>query len=90
MTSLALPIRTRPARPEPRLELAAAPAPVPPAKPSPFSSFLLVVDFRGPDGAEWSAVGGGESVVEAVEIARQSLPPGREWTLAGWNELYGS
>jgi hypothetical protein len=86
MTSLAIPL---PVRRRSRLALAAAPAPAPSAAPR-FNTLLLVVDFRAPDGAEWSAVGGGESVAEAVEVARRSLPAGREWALAGWNELYGS
>jgi hypothetical protein len=48
-----------------------------------------MIDFRTTDGHEWSAVGGGESVAEAVEVARRALPLGRDWQLAGWNELYG-
>lgn len=85
--TIALPIhRRRPAPKAPVLALVPDPSPVPASE---FPTYLLTVDFRSPEGREWSAVGGGESVAEAVEIARGSLPTGPDWKLAGWNELYG-
>jgi hypothetical protein len=57
-------------------------------EPDRFNAYLLNVDFESPDGGDWSAIGGGESVAEAIAAARGSLPTGR-WTVARWNHLYG-
>lgn len=65
-----------------------APALLERSKPSAFNAYLLNVDFESPDGGEWSAIGGGESVAEAIAAARGSLPAGR-WAAARWNHLYG-
>ena len=40
-------------------------------------------------GERRSAVGGGESVADAIAAAREELPGGRDWTVARWNHLYG-
>jgi hypothetical protein len=53
-----------------------------------FNAYLLNVDFQSRDGSEWAAVGGGESVSEAIAAARDSLPDG-SWSVARWNHLYG-
>jgi hypothetical protein len=86
--TIALPLHRRKPQPQgqPVLSLVPEPSPVPA---SDFPSLLLVVDFRTAEGREWSAVGGGESVAEAVEVARRSLPAGHDWQLARWNQLYG-
>ena len=73
--STVLPLR-RPSRPG----AAARPA---------FNAHLLSVDFEASDGRQWSAVGGGESVAEAIAAARESLPPGADWDVTRWNALYG-
>ncbi len=83
--TVALPLH-RLGSPAPALRV--VPAPEAPPVPE-FPALLLMIDFRTTDGHEWSAVGGGESVAEAVEVARRALPLGRDWQLAGWNELYG-
>ena len=57
--------------------------------PSEFNRYLLSVDFASLDGQEWSSVGGGESVAEAIASARDALPLGTDWDVARWNELYG-
>ena len=56
---------------------------------SPFNRYLLNVEFEGPGGEEWSSVGGGESVREAIDSARDALPVGVEWDVARWNDLWG-
>ena len=38
--------------------------------------------------ARWSAIGGGESIPEAIAAARDELPNGI-WTLVRWNPLFG-
>jgi len=86
--TIALPLhRRQPSAKAPVLALVPEPSPLPASE---FPPLLLMVDFRSADGHEWSAVGGGESVAEAVELARASLPAGHDWQLAGWNELYGA
>ena len=54
-----------------------------------FNRYLLSVDFETLDGKEWSALGGGDSIVEAIASARESLPAGADWQVSRWNELYG-
>ena len=56
---------------------------------SEFNRYLLSVDFTTIDGKEWSALGGGDSVAEAIASAREPLPAGADWSVARWNELYG-
>ena len=53
-----------------------------------FNAYLLNVDFESREGGEWTAIGGGESVAEAIAAARDSLPEG-SWSVARWNHLYG-
>jgi hypothetical protein len=86
--TIALPLhRRRQPKKAPLLAVVPAPSPLPASE---FPTLLLMVDFRTEDGHEWSAVGAGESVAEAVEVARGSLPSGHDWRLEGWNELYGA
>lgn len=86
--TIALPLHRSKPQPQgqPVLSLVPEPSPVPASE---FPTLLLVVDFRTAEGHEWSSVGGGESVAEAVEVARRSLPAGHDWQLARWNQLYG-
>ena len=53
-----------------------------------FNAYLLNVTFDGPGGERRSAIGGGESVPEAIAAARDELPVGT-WTLVLWRPLYG-
>jgi hypothetical protein len=58
--------------------------------PSPhFKAFLLNVDFASATGDEWSAIGGGDSLPDAIAAAREALPVGLHWELVGWNHLHG-
>ena len=59
------------------------------ATPAEFNRYLLSVDFSSIDGQEWSSVGGGDTVPEAIASAREALPLGPEWAVSRWNELYG-
>ena len=54
-----------------------------------FNAFLLNVDFASAAGDEWSAIGGGDSLPEAIVAARDALPAGLDWELVRWNHLYG-
>jgi hypothetical protein len=56
---------------------------------SPYNRYLLNVEFEGPGGEEWSSVGGGETVSEAIDSARHALPAFVEWDVARWNDLWG-
>ena len=53
------------------------------------NAFLLNVDFGSATGDEWSAIGGGDSLPEAIAAAREALPAGLDWELVRWNHLYG-
>ncbi len=50
---------------------------------------ILSVEFRSPDGRSWSAIGGGDTLAEAIEWARESCPRGTAWEAVGWEDLYG-
>ena len=54
-----------------------------------FNALLLNVDFASGTGDEWSAIGGGDSLPEAIAAARGALPGGLDWELVRWNHLYG-
>lgn len=54
-----------------------------------FNAHLLNVTFENADGERSSAIGGGESVPEAIAAARDELPADVHWTLVRWNPLYG-
>ena len=53
-----------------------------------FNAHLLNVTFEALDGGRRSAIGGGESIPEAIAAARDELPNGT-WTLVRWNPLFG-
>jgi len=52
-------------------------------------SQLLSVEFRSPDGRSWNAIGGGDTLAEAIEWARESCPRGTTWQAVGWGDFYG-
>jgi hypothetical protein len=54
-----------------------------------FNAYLLNVTFGSAEGDQRSALGGGESVAEAIAAARGELPLGVEWTLARWSHVFG-
>jgi hypothetical protein len=63
----------------------------PVAAPAPrrFNRYLITVEFVAPGGESWAAVGGGESVAEAIASARDTLPAGPAWDVERWSDLYG-
>jgi hypothetical protein len=54
-----------------------------------FNSYLLNVTFESPAGERRTALGGGESVAEAIAAARGELPLDVEWTLVRWTHAFG-
>jgi hypothetical protein len=53
------------------------------------SQHILMVRFRSPDGRSWHAVGGGDTLVEAIAYAQESLPTDVTWRPISWSDLYG-
>jgi hypothetical protein len=53
-----------------------------------FNAYLLKVTFEAADGERRSAIGGGESIPNAIAAARDELPGG-DWTLVRWGPLFG-
>jgi hypothetical protein len=53
------------------------------------SQYVLMVDFETQDGQRWSAVGGGDTLADAIRFARDSCPSGRDWHPVGWDDLHG-
>jgi hypothetical protein len=54
-----------------------------------FNAYLLNATFESATGEHRSALGGGESVAEAIAAARGELPPEIEWTLVRWSHVFG-
>lgn len=50
---------------------------------------VLMVEFTSPDGRRWQAVGGGDTLADAVAFARDSCPTDTSWQPVDWNDLYG-
>ena len=51
--------------------------------------FLVNVDFVSPEGEGFFAVGGGETLIDAIASAREGLPLASEWGVARWNHIHG-
>jgi hypothetical protein len=52
-----------------------------------FNHVLVTADFEREDGRQWSNVGGGETISEALASARADL--GADWEIVRWNHAYG-
>jgi hypothetical protein len=52
-----------------------------------FNRFLVTADFEHEDGRQWTNVGGGETISEALASARADL--GSNWEIVRWNHAYG-
>jgi hypothetical protein len=46
---------------------------------------VIRVSLECPDGEAWLAVGGGETLEQALESALRSAPSQKKWRVAGWN-----
>jgi hypothetical protein len=69
---------------------ALAETPIPfPAAHAAGAQHILMVEFASPDGRAWQAVGGGDTVAEAIAFASDSCPTDATWHAVGWNDLYG-
>lgn len=53
------------------------------------SQVVISVRFESPDGDSWTAVGGGDTLDEAILFARESCPEGPSWEPIDWSELFG-
>ena len=53
------------------------------------STDALNVELEGPDGERWTAIGGGESLADALEFAVASAPTDTRWCVVGWSSLFG-
>jgi hypothetical protein len=60
-----------------------------PFAPTVRAQLILNVEFRSPNGRSWRAVGGGDTLEDAIAWARESCPPATGWELVGWDRLYG-
>jgi hypothetical protein len=49
----------------------------------------LQIDLEGPNGERWTAVGGGETLGDALEFAVACAPADVRWRVVGWAPLYG-
>lgn len=52
-----------------------------------FNRVLVTADFEREDGRQWSNIGGGETISEALASARADL--GADWEIVRWNHSYG-
>jgi hypothetical protein len=50
---------------------------------------VLSVQFEAADGRRWHAIGGGDTLEEALAFAAESCPGGTDWRAVRWNDLYG-
>ena len=49
---------------------------------------VLTVELTEPRGRRWAALGGGDTIAEAIAFARDSAPEGRAWEPVSWTEVY--
>jgi hypothetical protein len=53
------------------------------------SRVVLAVALEGPAGERWSAIGGGDTLEDALAFALDSSPEGIAWRVVWWSDLYG-
>jgi hypothetical protein len=49
----------------------------------------LRVELEGPRGERWTAIGGGETLGDALEFAVASAPTDTRWCVVEWAPLFG-
>ena len=62
--------------------------PFPSTQPS-HGQHILMVEFTSPDGRTSQAIGGGDTLADAIAFARDSCPTDATWHPVSWNDLYG-
>ena len=50
---------------------------------------ILMVELAAPGGRTWHAIGGGDTLADALAFARDSCPTDATWHPVSWNDLYG-
>ncbi|MGH3002679.1 MAG: hypothetical protein ACRDM1_08485 [Gaiellaceae bacterium] len=50
---------------------------------------ILMVEFTSSEGRAWQAIGGGDTLADAIAFARDSCPTDTTWQPVGWDDLYG-
>lgn len=60
-----------------------------PVMPAAAKQRIVAVEFQSRDGRSWNAIGGGATVAEAIDWARECCPDGTIWDAVSWNDLYG-
>ena len=50
---------------------------------------ILMVEFTSPDGRAWQAIGGGDTLADAIAFAQASCPNDATWQPISWAGLYG-
>jgi hypothetical protein len=58
-------------------------------KPAATRQHVLMVEFTSTDGRRWQAIGGGDTLADAIAFAHDSCPADATWNPAGWNDAYG-
>ena len=53
------------------------------------TNHILRVTLEAPSGESWVAIGGGESVDDAIEFAVASAPAETRWRVVGWRDVFG-
>jgi hypothetical protein len=59
------------------------------AEPGAGRQAVLQVELAAPDGSRFTAIGGGDTVAEALTFALASAPDGVAWEPVRWTDLYG-
>jgi hypothetical protein len=50
---------------------------------------VIRVTLEAPTGERWDAIGGGDSVDAALELAVASAPAETRWRVLAWRDVYG-
>jgi hypothetical protein len=50
---------------------------------------IIRVSLEAQTGERWDAIGGGESVEEAIGFAVESAPNDRRWSVVEWRDVFG-
>ncbi len=50
---------------------------------------VLMVEFTSPDGRTWQAIGGGDTLADAIVFAQDGCPTDAAWQPISWSDLYG-